>query len=109
MTSKKRTSLDAVFGATVRPPTAEPKRRSRTRREEPARAVPAPDVEESREVADAPKRPAVKQHTAYLPLPVHEQLRKLAFEENRKIHDYLMEGLDRVFADRGLPPLRDVK
>jgi hypothetical protein len=54
------------------------------------------------------KRPKVKQHTAYLALPVHEQLRKLAFEENSKIHDNLIEGLDRVFADRGLPSVNDL-
>jgi len=52
----------------------------------------------------APKRPDVKQQTVYLPLAVYEQLRSLAFEERRKMHDYLLEGLDRVFTDRGLPP-----
>jgi hypothetical protein len=50
----------------------------------------------------------MKQHTAYLALAVHEQLHKLALEENRNMHDYLMEGLDRVFADRGLPILADL-
>jgi len=50
------------------------------------------------------KRPEVKQQTVYLPLAVYEQLRSLAFEERRKMHDYLLEGLDRVFTDRGLPP-----
>jgi hypothetical protein len=43
-----------------------------------------------------------------LPLAVHEQLRKLAFEENRKMHDYLIEGLDLVFTDRGLPAVNDL-
>jgi hypothetical protein len=43
-----------------------------------------------------------------LPLAVHEQLRKLAFEEDRKMHDYLVEGLDRVFADRGLPAVKNL-
>ena len=44
-----------------------------------------------------------QQHTAYLPLSVHEQLRKLAFEEDRKIHDYLIEGLNRV-----LPTIKEL-
>jgi hypothetical protein len=43
-----------------------------------------------------------------LPLAVHDQLRKLAFEENRKMHDYLIEGLNHVFADRGLPAIKDI-
>ena len=49
------------------------------------------------------RRPGIKQQTAYLPEPVYEQLRKLAFDERRRIHSYIMEGLDRVFHDRGLP------
>ena len=112
MTSKKRTSLDAVFGATVLPTSSDaPKSRAKIRTEPTtgAKALPTIEVEQGSKVAMRSKRPAVKQHTAYLPLPVHEQLRKLAFEENRKIHDYLMEGLDRVFADRGLPAAKDIK
>jgi hypothetical protein len=50
----------------------------------------------------------VKQQTVYLPLPVYEQLRRLAFEERVKMHGLLMEGLDRVFKDRGLPGLGEL-
>ena len=32
------------------------------------------------------RRPGVKQQTAYLVLPVYEQVRRLAFEENTKMH-----------------------
>ena len=39
------------------------------------------------------KRPGIKQQTAYLALPVYEQVRRLAFEENTKMHTLLMEGL----------------
>jgi hypothetical protein len=49
------------------------------------------------------KSEIVKQ-TVYLPPAVHEQLRQLAFEERKKMHDYLVEGLDRVFKNRGLKP-----
>ena len=56
----------------------------------------------------APEKTVIKQ-TAYLPQPVHEQLRRLAFEERAKMHDYLMEGLDRVFAQRGLPSIDQLK
>lgn len=107
MSAKKRTSLDAVFGteelSAAIPPT------KRAEKNKPAPRVDATRVEtEPQERAGAPKRPNVKQHTAYLPLAVHEQLRKLAFEENCKMHDYLVEGLDRVFADRGLPTVEEL-
>jgi hypothetical protein len=76
--SRKRTSLEAILGSP----------------EPPARAAPE---------APAARRPRVKQQTVYLPLPVYEQLRRLAFEERCRMHQLLMEGLDRVFRDRGLP------
>lgn len=46
--------------------------------------------------------------TVYLPPPVHRQLRALAFEEERKMHDYLMEGLDLVFRKRGLKSVAEL-
>ncbi|MDX6750681.1 hypothetical protein SH611_12740 [Geminicoccaceae bacterium 1502E] len=85
--SRKRTSLDAILQS---PPAA------------PA-AVPAPPP-----AAAAPPRRAVRQQTVYLPEPVHDQLRKLAFDERVKMHGLLMEGLDRVFRDRGLPGLAEL-
>lgn len=54
------------------------------------------------------RRPNVKQHTAYLPLPVHEQLRRIAFDEDTKIHDLLMEGVDHVFAKRGMKAIQEL-
>jgi hypothetical protein len=86
-TPRKRTSLDAL----LRPP-------------EPPPPPPAPAAPEP---AARAKRP-VKQQTVYLPLPVYEQLRRLAFEERVKMHGLLMEGLDRVFRDRGLPGLGEL-
>jgi hypothetical protein len=81
---RKRTSLDVILA------TPEP--------------APAP------EPPSAPsRRPSVKQQTVYLPLAVHEQLRRLAFEERRRMHELLMEGLDRVFRDRGLPGLAELR
>jgi hypothetical protein len=107
MNAKKRTSLDAVFGTDEHPAIALSRASGeKTTAQRPAADGPAEDQPPKR--AGAPKRPNVKQHTAYLSLPGHEQLRKLAFEENCKIHDYFIEGLDRVFADRGLPALKDL-
>lgn len=59
------------------------------------------------EAANKSKSEIVKQ-TVYLPSAVHEQLRQLAFEERKKMHDYLVEGLDRVFKDRGLKPYAEL-
>lgn len=109
MSARKRTSLEAVFGAEQAIPI-------RAKGQGAPKAVPADAGTQAQSVSDeqgrgreaVAKRPNVKQHTAYLPLSVHEQLRKLAFEENRKIHDYLIEGLNRVFADRGLPNIKEL-
>ena len=87
-TPRKRTSLDAL----LRPP--EP-------------STPPPPVPSTAPEPPRAKRP-VKQQTVYLPLPVYEQLRRLAFEERVKMHGLLMEGLDRVFRDRGLPGLGEL-
>jgi hypothetical protein len=85
--TRKRTSLDAILG---------------TKAAEPAPSVlPEP-------AASLSRRPEVKQQTVYLPLPVYEQLRRLAFEERVKMHQLLMEGLDRAFQARGLPGLREL-
>ena len=46
-------------------------------------------------------RPSKRQLSVYLPIPVHEHLRRLAFESRRSIHSILMEGLDKVLAEHG--------
>jgi hypothetical protein len=106
MSAQKRTSLDAVFASEEVP--AKPlKKNSATSKPVETATSTVVAMQPQKKVAGS-KRHSVKQHTAYLPLAVHEQLRKLAFEEDRKMHDYLMEGLDRVFANRGLPALKDI-
>jgi hypothetical protein len=91
MATKKRTSLDAVLGLD-----AGERQDERFGGTEPSREQPRT------------RRVGIKQQTAYLPHPVYEQLRKLAFEERRKMHDYILEGLDRVFRDRGLPAIAEL-
>lgn len=89
--SRKRTSLEALLQPRAGPAVATT----------PQPAAPGLD-EEGR------GRRAVKQQTVYLPVPVYEQLRRLAFDERVKMHGILMEGLDRVFRDRGLPSLEEL-
>jgi hypothetical protein len=86
--SRKRTSLSAVLGMT-------------------GEAASVPTAAE-RPPNSSGRRPGLKQQTAYLPEPVYEQLRMLAFEERRKMHDLLMEGLDMVFKQRGLRSIEDL-
>jgi hypothetical protein len=87
--SRKRTSLSAVLG------TVED-------------GAPTAAIAERPAHRGAGRRPGLKQQTAYLPEPVYEQLRVLAFEERRKMHDLLMEGLDLVFKQRGLRSIEDL-
>ena len=87
--SKKRTSLEDILGG-----------KEATK--------PVPTVPQQIPTKPRGNRPRVKQQTAYLPLPVYEQVRRLAFEEHVKMHDFLMEGLDHVFKDRGLPSINDL-
>jgi hypothetical protein len=89
--TKKRTSLTAVLGVETKPAV------------DTAASPPA-----SLTTKPAGRRPGIKQQTAYLPEPVYEQLRKLAFDERRRMHDYILEGLDRVFRNRGLSSIEEL-
>lgn len=90
--ARKRTSLEALLEV------AEPVPPTRLR---PKAANAAP----KRTIANKP----IKQQTVYLPIPVYEQLRRLAFDEREKMHTLIMEGLDRVFQDRGLQSLAELE
>lgn len=67
-----------------------------------------PELVENETSGGEKKRPFVKQQTAYLPVPVYRQLRELAFVEERKMHDYLLQGLDLVFQEKGLKSIADL-
>jgi hypothetical protein len=62
--------------------------------EAPPRAKPTSDVQHS---------------SIYIPRPVYERLRELAFHERVKIHDLILEGLDLVMAQRGHPERTNVR
>lgn len=81
-------------------------------------AKPAP-IAAAKKEAKAPE-PAAKadvrtvKSSVYIPEPVHDQLIELQNLERKsknrrvKIHDYIMEGIDRVFADRGLKSVAEL-
>ena len=49
------------------------------------------------------ERPSIVHTSMYLPEPVYEALRKIAFEELLKIHDVVLEGIDLALRWRGYP------
>ena len=53
---------------------------------------------------DKPRaRPDIAKSTIYLPSAVHDRLREIAFTERCKVHDLIMEGIDRMLESRGHP------
>ena len=93
---KKRTSLDTIL-----PSASKPKSPS-------AIEVTPPTINSGAEKTTG-RRPNVKQQALYLKRPVHRQLRTLAFEEEKKMHDLCMEALDLLFANRGLPSVAELQ
>ena len=55
------------------------------------------------------ERPYIVHSSLYLPEPVYEALRKIAFDERLKIHDVVLEGIDAVLRRRGYPSIERLK
>src|SRR6516165_9317138 len=55
------------------------------------------------------ERPSTVHSSLYLPEPVYEALRKIAFEERLKIHDVVLEGIDLALRRRGYPSIEGLK
>lgn len=63
-----------------------------------ATAAPEPEAR----AATPLTRPAdIHKTTIYVPVAVHDRLREIAFTERKRVHDLIMEGLDRVMESRG--------
>lgn len=60
------------------------------------------------EATTAPGAPDTVRYTAYLPRPVYRQLKELAFTHDRKMHEFVLEGLDLVFREHGLRSIHDL-
>jgi hypothetical protein len=54
-------------------------------------------------------RPDIKHTSVYLPEAAYEALRHVAFDERRKIHDLLMEGVELALKKRGYPTIAEMK
>jgi hypothetical protein len=55
------------------------------------------------------ERPSIVHSSLYLPEPVYEALRKIAFDERIKIHDLVLEGIDAALRRRGDPSVENLK
>jgi hypothetical protein len=55
------------------------------------------------------ERPSIVHSSIYLPGPVYEALRKIAFDERLKIHDIVLEGIDAALRRRGYPSVDNLK
>jgi hypothetical protein len=62
-----------------------------------------------RTVVETPKTPATVHTSLYLPGPVHDALRKIAYDEHVKIHDVVIEGIDAALKRRGYPSIESLK
>lgn len=106
--AKKRTSLDSLFAgaetATEDVQTGALEKELGTASETIEKSKTKPPVRQTDARPVVKSKSEIVKQTVYLPPAVHEQLRQLAFEERKKMHDYLVEGLDRVFKNRGLKP-----
>lgn len=97
MPPRKRSPLTDLAA----PPAAEP-----AAEEQPP--VPMPDSPPAAKGRPA-KRRTVKVQSLYLKPKVHKQLQMIAVEEDCKMHDLVLEGLDRVFRNRGRPSIKELE
>ena len=98
--SRKRTSLDSL----LEDPAEEFESQSKTGRKLDQNHLANPAKEQLTK-----RRPGIKQPALYLKNPVHKQLKLLAFEEDKKMHDLFLEAIDMLLADRGLPSIRELE
>jgi hypothetical protein len=57
----------------------------------------------------SPERASIVHSSLYLPEPVYEALRKIAFKERLKIHDVVLEGIDLALRRRGYSSVEKLK
>ena len=56
------------------------------------------------------RKPEGVVHTSiYVPRPVYQKLREIAFTQERKVHDVIMEGIDAALRKYGHPGVAALK
>lgn len=74
------------------------------------RGEPTPEVDAPAEVAVAPiagKVATVEKMTVYVPKAAARRLKQMALDHDRRINDFLQEGVDLMLAKYGQPSLAD--
>lgn len=98
MSTKKRAAgLDALKHLST--PSAEPAAEAATQSVAPVEtAVPAKKAKKNRVI-----------FSLHLPPSVHEKLRELSFHERITMTQLALEGIDKLFAERGLPSVAELQ
>lgn len=111
-TKKKRTGLDALgLGTGISPIDTDKKAEKKVtglRRPANQKIESLSSSNEESQKETKPAKDEVAKTTVYAPRAVFDQWRELAFTERKKMHDYLLEGLDLVFKDRGLKSITEL-
>jgi hypothetical protein len=55
------------------------------------------------------KREGIVHTSIYVPRPVYQKLREIAFTQERKVHDIIMEGIDAALQKYGHPAIAALK
>jgi len=55
------------------------------------------------------QRPDIVHTSLYLPAAAYHALRKIAFQEDRKVHDIVVDGINAALAKRGYPSVGEFK
>jgi hypothetical protein len=74
-------------------------------------AIEQPTEEQKAEVNQKTGKPLVKNYkklTLYLPEPVRKQLRAIAYHEDVKQHELLLEAIDLFFKSRGAASISEL-
>ena len=69
----------------------------------------APELEEAMPKPARAKRAGVVHTSIYIPRPVYHKLREIAFTQERKVHDIIMEGIDAALQKYGHPGVEALK
>ncbi|MCF6371255.1 ribbon-helix-helix domain-containing protein [Rhizobium halophilum] len=52
-------------------------------------------------------KPAIEKATVYLPRAAMKRLKQMALDQDKRINDFLQEGVDLMFAKHGQPSLKE--
>ncbi len=69
----------------------------------------APDSEVATVKPVRAKREGIVHTSIYVPRPVYQKLREIAFTQERKVHDIIMEGIDAALQKYGHPGVATLK